>query len=157
MKTRKMPESETESPPLTESEKSLIELVVDFGRMIGLQKSVCEIYGLLFASFEPLSMEKISKKLQISLGSTSQGLKVLKDLGAVKTLYVVGQRKDFYEGDEMRPRLNATEVRLKEIQDSLEKSDSEYRDQMAERVDLIRKLNNRAKRIVPAVSTVLKI
>ena len=42
---------------LSEVERSIIELFVDGVRVIGLPKSVGEIYGLLFASRDPLSLD----------------------------------------------------------------------------------------------------
>ena len=46
-------------------------------------KSVGQIYGLLFASPEPLSFSDIVERLDISKGSASQGLQLLRALGAI--------------------------------------------------------------------------
>jgi len=50
---------------------------------LGLPKSVGQIYGLLFASPEPLSFSDIVERLEISNGSASQGLQLLRSLGAI--------------------------------------------------------------------------
>ena len=67
-----------------------IEMFINFLRIIGLQKSIGEIYGLLFVSAKPLSMDDIMNRLDISLGAASQGLKLLRGLGAVKAVYSPG-------------------------------------------------------------------
>ena len=54
-----------------------IEMFINFLKIIGLQKSIGEIYGLLFVSSKPLSMDDIVNRLDISLGAASQGLKLL--------------------------------------------------------------------------------
>jgi DNA-binding transcriptional regulator GbsR (MarR family) len=81
---------------LTEIEHGLIELFVNASRVLGLPKSVGEIYGLVYASSVPLTMDDIMTRLGMSLGSTSQGLKMLRSFGAVNTVYVKGTRKDLY-------------------------------------------------------------
>lgn len=62
------------------------ECVKFFGDAVQLFRgptSVGEIYGLLFASQEPLSFSDIFERLDISKGSASQGLNLLRSLGAV--------------------------------------------------------------------------
>ena len=61
-----------------------------------MPKSVGELYGLLFVSPAPLPMETLMDRLQMSKGSASQGLKLLRSFGAVKTVYVAGDRRDHY-------------------------------------------------------------
>ncbi len=84
---------------LTELEVEGIELFINFLRLLGLPKSIGEIYGLLFVSSEALSMEDLMTRLNLSLGSASQGLRVLRSLGAVKVVYEPGDRRDFYTAD----------------------------------------------------------
>lgn len=72
----------------------------------GVPRSVGQIYGLLFASRSPLSFTDIVEQLDISKGSASQGLKLLRSLGAAKAVHrsnIVGQQannsqvRDYYE------------------------------------------------------------
>lgn len=51
--------------------------------VFGIPKSVGQIYGLLYASPEPLGFVDIVERLGISKGSASQGLQVLRLLGAI--------------------------------------------------------------------------
>lgn len=53
-------------------------------QVVGVPKSIGQIYGLLFSSPEPLSFSDIVVRLKISKGSASQGLQLLRTLGAIK-------------------------------------------------------------------------
>ena len=52
-------------------------------QLFGIPKSVGQIYGLLYASPEPMSFTAIVARLEISKGSASQGLQLLRCLGAI--------------------------------------------------------------------------
>ena len=52
-------------------------------QLFGVPKSVGQIYGLLYASPEPLGFTAIVERLEISKGSASQGLQLLRALGAI--------------------------------------------------------------------------
>ena len=49
-----------------------------------MPKSVGQIYGLLYVSPEPLGFSAIVERLEISKGSASQGLQLLRSIGAIK-------------------------------------------------------------------------
>lgn len=82
-----------------EVEDEIIAIFVGMVQALGFSRSVGEIYGLLYASAQPLTMDEIRDRLDISLGSASQGLKLLRGLGAVRTIYMEGARKDHYEAE----------------------------------------------------------
>lgn len=110
---------EKEAESLSALEIESIELFIGFFKLIGLPKSVGEIYGLLFVSPDALAMDDLMQRLGISLGAASQGLKVLRSVGAVKSVYKPGDRRDHYVADlelskfatafiqeELKPRLD---------------------------------------------------
>lgn len=74
----------------------MIDVFVRAVSLIGLPRSIGEIYGLLFCAKEALTFDELVARLQISKGSVSQGVKVLRQLGAVKLHYVAGSRRDHY-------------------------------------------------------------
>ncbi len=113
------------SLPLAPLEIEIIDFFVQISRALGQPKSVAEIYGLLFVSSVPLSMDELIGRLRLSKGSTSQGLRFLRNAGAVRTVYVPGQRAVHYEAvaelralatrflrDQIVPRLDDGLVRL---------------------------------------------
>jgi DNA-binding transcriptional regulator GbsR (MarR family) len=82
---------------LGELEVEVIELFVGLVRVLGLPKSVGEIYGFLYLSPGPVVMDEVVGRLRMSKGSASQGLKFLRHIGAVRPVYVAGDRRDYYE------------------------------------------------------------
>lgn len=117
---------------LTNIEREMVQLFVSVADVLALPRSVGELYGLLFVSEVPLCMDDCMKRLQISKGSVSQGLKALRAFGAVKTVYIPGSRKDYFVAEtelrkmaggfvkeQVRPHLESGSVRITEIQESL--------------------------------------
>jgi HTH-type transcriptional regulator, glycine betaine synthesis regulator len=103
----------------------VIDLFVAASRLIGLPRSLGEIYGLLFISGCPLTLDALVERLRISKGSASQGLKTLRQIGAAKVTYVPGDRRDYYLaeielkklvsgffGGQLLPHLETGEARL---------------------------------------------
>jgi HTH-type transcriptional regulator, glycine betaine synthesis regulator len=77
-------------------QRECINLFVHAAHMLSIPRSVGEIYGLLYSSPNPLTMDDVIDQLSISKGSASQGLRSLRDIGAVRTTYVTGDRRDFF-------------------------------------------------------------
>jgi hypothetical protein len=107
-------------------ESGLVDIFADLAELFGNPKSYGQIYGLLFASEAPMSMEEIAQRLEISQGSTSQGLRQLEAFGAVIKERNNGSRQALYTAKlEMKllisgflkerviPRLESTESRIK--------------------------------------------
>ena len=69
------------APDAFEEECTLF--LVEIVQLFGIPKSVGQIYGLLCASPEPLGFRAIIERLEISKGSVSQGLLLLRALGAI--------------------------------------------------------------------------
>jgi hypothetical protein len=85
---------------LTDVEKSVIACFVEVGKAFNLPRSTCEIFGLVFASPEPVPFEMIRERLGLSKASTSTGLKSLQKMGVLHTVYVPGDRRTFYDPEE---------------------------------------------------------
>jgi DNA-binding transcriptional regulator GbsR (MarR family) len=105
--------SQSQSTPIpshngvSDFEQEIITMFVGLARILGLPRSVGEIYGLLFASENPLCMEDVINRLNISKGSASHGLRQLRDFGAIRSVYVPGDRKDrFLAVRELKPLLS---------------------------------------------------
>ena len=77
-------------------QQECINFFVHAAQALSVPRSVGEIYGLLYSSGEPLTMDDVVERLSISKGSASQGLRTLRDIGAVRTTYVAGDRRDFF-------------------------------------------------------------
>ena len=84
-------------PPLNPAEVEVIQLFIQFSRALGQPRSVAEIYGLLFVSPAPLALDDLVQRLRLSNGSASQGLKYLRELGAVRVVEIPDARRTHYE------------------------------------------------------------
>jgi len=144
-----------------------IDFFVRLMGILGMPRSVGEIYGLLYFSEKALSMNNISSRLGISIGSASQGLKTLKSLKAIKTSYVAGDRKDHYTAetefrrlfssfiqDEIMPHLESANNRIKRMESSLSENEKTS-DFYLIRLDKLKKLTKTGRRLLPALSGIL--
>ena len=77
-------------------QSGVIGIFEDAARILGLPKSLGGIYGLLFISKEPLSLDDVMARLDISKGSASQGLRFLRNLGAVNPVPRNGERREYF-------------------------------------------------------------
>jgi DNA-binding transcriptional regulator GbsR (MarR family) len=84
-------------------EKALVDFFVDAAGLLGVPKSVAAIYGIVFASPLPLSFADIGARLDLSKGSVSQGLRMLREVGAIKEVSSAADRAELFMPDlEMR-------------------------------------------------------
>ena len=79
---------------LDDWEVAVIDLFLNAANSFGLPKSYGQIYGLLFCRDQPLAMDEVMELLHISKGSASQGLRALRQLGAVSSVFEPGDRKE---------------------------------------------------------------
>lgn len=143
----------------------VIDLFVSAVKLLGIPKSIGEIYGLLYVSPEPLPLDTLVERLRISKGSASQGLRFLRNLGAVKAVYVAGSRRDHFTAEtelkrlasgvikgEFQPHVENGEVRLARLADMAGNagagSDGEF---YRERIGKLRNWHRQASRLLPLV------
>ena len=163
-----MPEdTETFDQPLSRAQEEVIAYFCDGVRVLGLPKSIGEIYGLLFISATPLSLDDLVKKLGISKGSASQGLKFLRNLGAVHGEEI--ERKSYYSPElnlkslvggfikeEIRPHLKSGQEKLKHVKILLEKEqDTSNTKLYNERFEKMERWTKQAKVALPLLQRVL--
>jgi len=86
---------ETETP-----DGALMALCVRLCLLLGLPKSIGLIYGAVFASPKPVEAGQICRKLKISRGSVSQGLRFLKELGAIRSEGLNGGRAEHFVAED---------------------------------------------------------
>ena len=167
--TTKMPATQSDTPTLSAWETSMIDVFVRAASLIGLPRSIGEIYGLLFCTPQALSFDELVERLQISKGSVSQGLKVLRQLGAVKLHYVPGSRRDHYQPelsmkrlvsgsikDQFEPHLLSASQRLDNIEALIqEEGDEASRGHALDRLETLRSWQKRTRKLMPIVMAVL--
>jgi len=154
--------------PLTALETEIIDLFVQVSRLFGQPRSLAEIYGLLFISAHPLAMDNLIERLKLSKGSASQGLKFLRNMGAVKMVYVPGDRRVHYEAvaelrnlltrflrDQIVPHLENGQARLTRIAGMVRELPAGDRARVQGRITMLQSWGKRAKRFLPLVMTIL--
>jgi DNA-binding transcriptional regulator GbsR (MarR family) len=155
-------------PQLNPAEIEIIQIFVQFSRALGQPRSLAEIYGLLFISHEPLPMDTLIERLNLSKGSASQGLKYLQELGAVRIVYVAGERRSHYQavaelrnlaGRFLRQQIltpfEGAEERLDRIATQAQKLSSEQRKHVNARVKMLRSWGRNIRRVLPFVLKIL--
>ena len=154
--------------PLGELEKEAIGYFISFVQVLGLPKSIGELYGLLFVSPEPIPMDVFITRLRMSKGGASQGLRLLRDLGAIKTVYVPGDRRDHYEADlelsriasyfikeRLLPRLESGKMRIQRMRELAENSDDGVRESASDRLQSLEFWQEKGNEILPLLQELL--
>ena len=163
-----VPSPESAPVPLTAVEVEVIGVFVNAVKLLGIPKSVGEIYGLLFIAPDPLPLDALVARLDISKGSASQGLKVLRAFGAVKQVYVRGDRRDHYAAEtelkklaagfireEIKPRLESGAERLERLKALAGRENSERGEFFRSRVSKLAQWHARSQEVMPLLSGML--
>ena len=149
---------------LSEIESEVIALFVRMADLLNLPRSVGEIYGILFISSDPLCLDDCRLRLNISKGSTSQGLKILRSFGAIRVIYIPGDRKDYYvaetslrkmasgfASEQIQPHVSSGTDRLERIRELLGEHTGEEKAALEEKIDLLENWQNRAGKALPLI------
>ena len=149
---------------------------------LGAPRSLGEIYGLLFATAQPLSFQDIHDRLDLSKGSISQGLRFLRTVGAIQPVIVSDDRREYFEPvvelralvggflkERINPQLTEWGVRAKALKiedfaraetDKLTANGSQptaqqNRKVLAGRIDKLKTWQKRANTVLPMIGKLL--
>ena len=157
------------SDELDEWESAVIDLFLNAANSFGLPKSYGQIYGLLFCRDRALSMDEVMDLLQISKGSASQGLRALRQFGAVSSTFTPGDRKERFVAEirlrrlvsgflreQADPHLEKGVARLKQIENLLEGSGSkDSRIRGTRRHEILSGWHRQMSRLLPWVKMIV--
>ena len=73
-----------------------IESWGSMGVLWGINRSMARIHAYMILSDEPVDLDKIAKKLNVSRGNASMCLKELRNWGVIQRIHISGDRRDFY-------------------------------------------------------------
>lgn len=150
-------------------ERQVVAMFVDGVRVLGLPRSIGEIYGLLFISQSGLSLDDLVCRLRISKGSASQGLRTLKGLGAVRETDGGDDRRTYYEPaielkrlaggfirEQIRPHLENGKTKISRLAESARGiEDPERRKFLGERVERLETWMRSGGRVLPVLQKLL--
>jgi DNA-binding transcriptional regulator GbsR (MarR family) len=142
----------------------VLDLFVELFRPVAIPKSIAQIYGYVFVSSHPVGMSELVQRLQLSKGAASQGLKFLRQVGALKGVSVVqGRHKQVLYEPELDVRkllvgllrervlagFNAGQARLGKLNTLLEAVPQERKQHFSGRVDTLRRWERAGRTMVP--------
>ncbi|MBU3995862.1 MAG: hypothetical protein KKF42_08865, partial [Actinobacteria bacterium] len=79
------------------------KFVADMGNVtqsFGIGRAVGQVYAFLYFSAESMNLGNMQEALGISRGAASAAVRQLEQWGAVKKVWIKGDRKDYYVADE---------------------------------------------------------
>jgi DNA-binding transcriptional regulator GbsR (MarR family) len=138
---------------LTPATRNFIIHWGQMGARWGINRTVAQIYALLYISPSPLNAEEISETLSVARSTISTGLRELQSWGVVKVVQVLGDRRDHFEamGDvwemfravvderkrrELDPTLEMLRQTVSELQDGGDDEGGSYaRERLLEMLD----------------------
>jgi DNA-binding transcriptional regulator GbsR (MarR family) len=163
------PEPETQAVGLTSLQQQVVDFFVDGVRVLGLPRSLGEIYGLLFITPDPLSLDDLVRVLGISKGSASQGLRTLRTLGAVREASGNGDRRTYYEPavdlkrlvggfirEQVRPHMESGKSKLQALSETANLTpDPAEREFVTDRIKRLEAWMKRGGQVLPVLQKLL--
>ncbi len=138
---------------------------------LGLPRSLGQVFSALYLSVRPLGLQDLMDQLEISKGNASMSVRQLAEWGAVKRVWVKGDRKDYYEVEEnlamlattflgnlLKPRIESSGRQFDEMELILEgvPSQDEEAAHFRKRISKLRKIHRRFGKLLPLIEGVLK-
>lgn len=77
----------------------------EFAASLGLNRSVGQLYALLFMSPEPMCLDEMAEACDMSKGNVSINIRELERWGAARRVGVRGDRRDYYEANRDLPQI----------------------------------------------------
>ncbi len=158
------------APDIVAFEESMVGFFVQAADLLGVPKSVAVLYGIVFASPRPLSFADIEQRLTLSKGSISQGLRVLREMGAIKEVSTPKDRAELFCPDmEMRrliqrfleqrlqKQLDDGKTRLAEVQRSMPAWEPASAEILRSRLAQLQAWHDKARALLPVARTFLKL
>ena len=147
--------------------RTLVEVFSELADLFGNPRSHGQIYGILFASPEPLTMDDIAAQLGISKGSASQGLRALEALGAIErdastrtsTYAAKLELKVLISGfvrQRLLPRLDSSKTQLATLKPLLSNLPAQHGADYQLRLKRVTQWHDRALRFLPFAQKLLE-
>ena len=169
-KARDLLQKQERSASVVGFEEAVVDFFVDAADLLGVPKSVAVLYGIVFASPQPLSFADIQARGTLSKGSVSQGLRVLREMGAIKEVSAPADRAELFTPDlEMRrliqrfleqrleKQLAAGKSRLGALQRALPNLEKSHAETLRSRLEQLQSWHEKARALLPIARTFLKL
>jgi DNA-binding transcriptional regulator GbsR (MarR family) len=150
------------------TQREIVQVFAEAVQRLGLPRSVGQIFGVIYGSPQPLAFADVVASLEISKGSVSQGLRFLRDVGAIKQVAVPGDRRERFVPEtelrrllggmlqtRLRTPLELGARRLRAIQRRFAASDEPDRDFIEQRLASLQSWHRKAHFFLPLVQKFL--
>ena len=151
-------------------ERAVVNFFLEAADMLGVPKSVAAIYGVVFASPKPLCFADIEARIDLSKGSVSQGLRVLREVGALAVVARDGDRREFFAPDmelrkliqrwlaeRLQKQVAAGGARLAVLSRSVPALDRPQQSVLRQRLKHLRSWHDKTSRLLPVARTFLAL
>ena len=169
-KARDLLQKQERSASVVGFEEAVVDFFVDAADLLGVPKSVAVLYGVVFASPQPLSFADIEARVTLSKGSISQGLRVLREMGAIKEVSAPADRSELFTPDlemrrliqrfleqRLRKQLDAGKSRLGDLQRALPDLEKSHAETLRTRIKQLQSWHEKARALLPIARTFLKL
>lgn len=157
------------APVLLDGEQGVVDLFIRLADLLALPKSIGKLYGLLYISPRPLPMDDLMARLDLSKGATSQGLRQLRAIGAVRAVTLPGDRRDHFVAElelrrlvggflkeQVRPHLISGGEKLKSLGPLIDEWPEEDRREIGRRLERLQIWHHRARRLLPVLQRLIR-
>jgi HTH-type transcriptional regulator, glycine betaine synthesis regulator len=141
----------------------VVKLVEELGnatQSLGFGRALGQIYAFAYLSPTPCTLDDLKDGLGISKGSASMGVRQLEQWGALRRIWIKGDRKDYYEANDWFGRIlqnivsgilsecfNHRDSFLAEMEsDVRDVDDPERRAMYAQRIEKMRRFSSKARK-----------
>ncbi len=153
----------------TRFEHECVSFFAEMVQVFGVPRSVGQIYGLLYASPVPLSFSDIVERLDISKGSASQGLQLLRQLGAAQPARYGDNSREYFLPElglrrliggilrgQIEPVVRNGSVRMTRLRDlAADSVEGAHKEFLLERVKQLETWRRQATLIMPVLKSLL--
>jgi len=108
------------------AQDKFMESIGKLAESIGVNPFIAQLYAVLYLNDKPLSLDDLVERLKASKGNISLNIRELEKWGAVKSIWVKGSRKDYYEADPDIKKLvvnklkSGVQKRIEQVSDMIE-------------------------------------
>lgn len=81
------------------AQQRFMQGVSHLSQVFSLNKFIAQLYVFLYLNAKPFSLDEIAQELGVSKGNVSINIRELEKWGAVRSVWIKGSRKDYYQAD----------------------------------------------------------
>jgi len=153
---------------LSDAQQEIVQVCETAVQQFGFSRSVGQIFGVIYCSPQPLAFADVAASLDLSKGSVSQGIRFLREFGAIKAVAEPSDRRELFAAEtelrrllvtalqtRLREPLETGSARLKALKKKLRNSTEPDREFLSQRLDSLHTWHRKALLILPLVQRFL--